>query len=68
MLEDGTRGAPASDLTWSVLSLREIKRKLAAKGFRARKDAAAWMLREAGYSLQGMAKVKTCLCPAPTRR
>jgi hypothetical protein len=41
LLEDGTRGAPVSPLPWSVLSLREIERMLAAKCFRAGKDAVA---------------------------
>jgi hypothetical protein len=57
LLEDGKRGDPVSELTWSVLSLREIARKLTAEGFGVRKDAVARMMRAKGYSLQGMSRV-----------
>jgi hypothetical protein len=57
LLEDGKRGDPVSPLTWSVLSLRELERKMAALGFRCGKDAIARLMHEDGWSLQGMAKV-----------
>jgi hypothetical protein len=44
-------------VTWTTLSLRDLQRQLAAAGFRCGKDAAARMLHEAGYSLQGMSRV-----------
>ena len=46
-----------SEITWCSLSLRDLERRLAARGSRCRKDAIARMLREDGYSLQAMAKV-----------
>ena len=57
LLEDGKRGDPVSPLTWSVLSLRDLERKMAALGFRCGKDAVARLMHEDGWSLQGMAKV-----------
>jgi len=55
--EAATRGDPVAEITWCSLSLREVGRQLAGRGFRCGKDAVARMLREDGYSLQGMAKV-----------
>jgi hypothetical protein len=57
LLEDGKRGDPMSEISWSVLSLRDIGRQLTAKGFPCRKDAVARMMRAAGYSLQGMSRI-----------
>jgi hypothetical protein len=57
LLEDGTRGDPVLEITWSVLSLRDIGRKLAARGFRCEKDAVARMMHQAGYTLQGMSRI-----------
>jgi hypothetical protein len=57
LVEPATRGDPVTALTWTTLSLRDLERQLAAAGFRCGKDAAARMLREAGYSLQGMSRV-----------
>jgi Rhodopirellula transposase DDE domain len=57
LLEAATRGDPVSEVTWCSLSLRELEREMAARGFRCGKDALARMLGEDGYSLQGMAKV-----------
>ena len=57
LADAGTRGDPMAELRWTTLSLRDLERQLAAAGFRARKDAIARILREDGYSLQGMAKV-----------
>jgi hypothetical protein len=56
VLEAGTRGDPVVAVTWTVLSLRELEREMAGRGFRCRKDALARMLHEAGYSLQGMSR------------
>jgi hypothetical protein len=57
LVEAGTRGDPMAELRWTTLSLRDLERQLAARGFRAGKDAVARILKEDGYSLQGMAKV-----------
>src|SRR4249919_2667757 len=57
VLEEATRGDPVSEVTWCSLSLRALRRQLAARGFRCGKDAIARMLRQEGYSLQAMAKV-----------
>ena len=57
LAEAATRGDPMAEITWCSLSLRELERQLAALGFRCGKDAIARMLREDGFSLQGMAKV-----------
>ena len=55
--EAATRGDPVAEITWCSLSLRELERQMALRGFRCGKDAVARMLRAEGYSLQGMAKV-----------
>jgi hypothetical protein len=57
LLEATVRGDPVLAVTWTTLSLRDLERELAALGFRCRKDAVARMLREDGYSLQGMSRV-----------
>jgi transposase len=57
LLEATTRGDPVTEVTWTTLSLREIERETARLGFRCGKDAIARMLREEGYSLQGMSRV-----------
>ena len=57
LLEEGKRGDPMSEITWSTLSLRDIARQLAGAGFRAGKDTVARLMRQDGWSLQGMAKV-----------
>src|ERR1700751_276605 len=57
LLEEGKRGDPVSELTWSTLSLRDIARQMTRLGFRCGKDAIARLMREDGWSLQGMAKV-----------
>ena len=57
LLEASTRGDPVTEVTWTTLSLRDLEREMAARGFRCRKDALARMLREDGYSLQGMSRV-----------
>jgi hypothetical protein len=57
LAEEATRGDPMAEITWCSLSLRELERQLALRGFGCGKDAIAGMLREDGYSLQAMAKV-----------
>jgi hypothetical protein len=54
---ESTRGDPVAAVTWCSQSLRELAGRMAAAGFRCRKDAAARILRSEGYSLRGMAKV-----------
>jgi Rhodopirellula transposase DDE domain len=57
LLEEATRGDPVSEITWCSLSLRDLERRLAARGWRCKKDAIARIMHEDGYSLQAMAKV-----------
>ena len=57
LLEAATRGDPVVAVTWTTLSLRDLERELGALGFGCGKDAVARMLREDGYSLQGMSRV-----------
>jgi len=57
LLEEATRGDPMAEITYCSLSLRELERRMIALGWRCGKDAVARMLREDGFSLQGMAKV-----------
>ena len=39
LLEEGKRGDPMSEITWSVLSLRDIAGQMALRGFACGKDA-----------------------------
>ena len=57
LVDAGTRGDPVAALRWTTLSLRDLERQLAAPGYRAGKDTVARILKQEGYSLQGMAKV-----------
>jgi hypothetical protein len=57
LAEAATRGDPMAEITWCSLSLREMERQMALRGFGCGKDAIARMLREDGYSLQGMSRV-----------
>jgi hypothetical protein len=56
LVEASTRGDPVAEITWCSLSLRDIARELAGLGFACGKDAAARMLRQEGYSLQGASR------------
>jgi hypothetical protein len=56
LLEATVRGDPVTAVTWTTLSLRDLERQMAGLGFRCGKDALARMLREDGYSLQGMSR------------
>lgn len=57
LLEEGKRGDPMSEITWSTLSLRDIARQMAAAGFPVSKDTIARLMRQDGWSLQGMSRV-----------
>ena len=57
LLEAAARGGPVVAVKWTALSLRELEREMAARGFGVRKDALGRMLHGAGYSLQGMSRV-----------
>jgi hypothetical protein len=56
LVEAATRGDPVAEITWCSLSLRDIGRQMAGMGFWCGKDALARMMREDGYSLQGMSR------------
>jgi hypothetical protein len=56
LAEAATRGDPMAEITWCSLSLRDIERQMILLGFRCGKDAIARMMREDGYSLQGMSR------------
>src|SRR5262249_17908252 len=53
----GKRGDPVSELTWSILSLRDIAGQMIRLGFACSKDTIARLMREDGWSLQGMSRV-----------
>jgi Rhodopirellula transposase DDE domain len=57
LLEEGRRGDPVSEVTWSILSLRDIAGQMALRGFRVSKDTIAGLMHASGYSLQGMSRV-----------
>ena len=57
LAEAATRGDPMAEITWCSVSLRELERQMALRGLRCGKDAIARMMREDGYSLQGMSRV-----------
>jgi len=59
-------GDPMSAVCWNIRSLRDIERKLAARGFAVKKDAIARIMRADGCSLQGMSRVKQG-CQYPDR-
>jgi len=45
-----------AEITWCSLSLRDLERRMAGLGYACKKDALARMMRQAGYSLQGMSR------------
>jgi hypothetical protein len=57
LLEEGKRGDPMSEITWNILSLRDIARQMALRGFSVSKDTIAGLMHAGGYSLQGMSRV-----------
>ena len=57
LVEPGERGDPESPLRWTTKSLRDLAGELTARGHRVSHETVADLLRRAGYSLQGNAKV-----------
>ena len=57
LVEDSTQGDPMRPLTWTTKSLRNLARELAAQGHAAGRDTVAALLKEAGFSLRGNARV-----------
>jgi hypothetical protein len=57
LLEEGKRGDPMSEITWNILSLRDIARQMALLGFGVSKDTIARLMHGDGWSLQGMSRV-----------
>jgi transposase len=56
LVEDSTRGDPASPLCWTTKSVRNLSGELAARGHRASPDTVARLLHAQGFSLQANAK------------
>src|SRR5437763_8644546 len=52
LLEPLTRGDPMSPLRWTCKSTRRLATELTAQGHRIGYRTVAWLLHEAGYSLQ----------------
>ncbi len=57
LVKDGTRGDPIGPLMWTTKSLRHLSDELAAQGHKAGRDVVAALLKGAGFSLRGNAKV-----------
>jgi hypothetical protein len=57
LVEDSTQGDPIGPLTWTTKSLRNLAGELAARGHAAGRDTVAALLKEAGFSLRGNARV-----------
>jgi hypothetical protein len=57
LVKDGTRGDPIGPLMWTTKSLRHLADELAARGHRVGRDVVAALLKGAGFSLRGNAKV-----------
>jgi hypothetical protein len=57
LVEDSTQGDPMGPLTWTTKSLRHLATELAAQGRAVGRDVIAALLKEAGFSLRGNAKV-----------
>jgi hypothetical protein len=57
LIEPQERGDPVSPLRWTTKSLRNLASALRDQGYRVSYSTVAAMLREAGFSLQGNAKV-----------
>ena len=53
-----TRGDPMSSLRWTLKSTYELARALQGKGFQISSTLVGELLRDMGYSLQGVAKQK----------
>jgi transposase len=57
LVEDGKRGDPIGPLLWTTKSLRTLADELTARGHQVGRDTVADLLKAAGYSLRGNAKV-----------
>jgi Rhodopirellula transposase DDE domain len=57
LIEPEERGDPVSPLRWTTKSLRNLASALRDQGYRVSYSTVANLLREAGFSLQGNAKV-----------
>ncbi|MGW7449788.1 ISAzo13 family transposase [Kitasatospora sp. NPDC054795] len=57
LVADSTRGDPIGPLTWTTKSLTRLADELASQGREVGRDTVAAMLKEAGYSLRGNARV-----------
>ncbi|WP_409467190.1 ISAzo13 family transposase [Streptomyces sp. HC307] len=57
LVEDSTQGDPMKPLTWTTKSLRRLADELAAQGRKAGRDTVAALLKAAGFSLRGNARV-----------
>ncbi|MEH0517313.1 hypothetical protein QBC31_42900 [Streptomyces sp. B21-079] len=57
LVDDSTQGDPIGPLTWTTKSLRKLARELAARGHDVGRDTVAALLKEAGFSLRGNARV-----------
>src|SRR5881394_605622 len=57
LVEPVTRGDPESPLRWTALSLNALAEQLTAAGHPVSDDTVRRLLMDAGYSLQGNAKV-----------
>jgi hypothetical protein len=57
LIEPDERGDPVSALRWTTKSLRRLAAELEAQGFEVGYSTVATLLSEAGFSLQGTAKV-----------
>ena len=58
LLEPLTRGDPMSPLRWTCKSTRRLATELTGQGHRVGYRTVAWLLREAGYSLQANRKTR----------
>jgi hypothetical protein len=58
MLEPLTRGDPMSPLRWTCKSTRRLATELTGQGHRVGYRTVAWLLHEAGYSLQANRKTR----------
>nr|WP_128382278.1 ISAzo13 family transposase [Streptomyces cavernae] len=57
LVEDSTQGDPIGPLTWTTKSLRRLSDELAAQGRKVGRDTVASLLKAAGFSLRGNARV-----------
>ncbi|WP_374106731.1 ISAzo13 family transposase [Kitasatospora aureofaciens] len=57
LVEDHTQGDPIGPLTWTTKSLRHLADELATQGHAVGRDTVAALLKEAGFSLRGNARV-----------